>query len=106
MKFKDLEVTFAWQFEPHNNKGQPDFVQVSQALGGPRAIVRPPMNPDAAQADVHDRAPNSTPMNVILHLAPGDWCIGFGNGTFTQLNAHAAATMFVLPHPDEVMKVG
>jgi len=80
MKFKKTKFKNAWQFLPHTNKGQPDFVQVQQALGGVRAIVRPPAQEGGVQ-------------NVMLHLAPGDWLIGLQDGSYFQLNAHAAASL-------------
>lgn len=90
MKIKELRVESAWQFTPHDNQGQPDFVHVQTALGGPRAIVRPPVpNPSV---------PGMQP--VILHLAPTDWVIGLGGGVYIQMNAHAA--QFILHNDDTV----
>ena len=63
----------AWQFDARNNKGQPSFVTIQTALGGPRAVVRPPHV--------------STPM---LYLAPMDWLLEFDDGRFTSITDHAA----------------
>ena len=80
MKIKSLKLKTAWQFNPQDNTGQPDYVHVQTALGGPRAVVRPPV--------VKPSVPDVVP--VILHLAPTDWLIELENGAMFQMNAHAA----------------
>jgi len=80
MKIRELKIKSAWQFNPQDNKGQPDYVHVQTALGGPRAIVRPPM--------VKPSTPDVVP--VILYLGPTDWVIELENGAMLQINAHAA----------------
>lgn len=89
MKIKDLKVESAWQFNPQDNKGQPDYVHVQTALGGPRAIVRPPVPSPSV--------PGMQP--VILHLGPTDWVIGLGGGVYIQMNAHTA--MFLLDESED-----
>ena len=80
MKISGQKIKSAWQFTPHNNAGQPDYVHVQTALGGPRAIMRPP----ARNPSVPDMQP------VILYLGPTDWVLELENGAFIQMNAHAA----------------
>ncbi len=80
MQFKDLEghnPCECWQFDPKTNEGQPPYVQVTTALSGPRAIVRPTPT-------------ESTPNPVILHIAPMEWLVVLPSGVMLVLNDHAA----------------
>lgn len=74
-----------WEFNPTTSEGQPDFVQASTALGGVRAIARPPGHP-------------------IFYVLPGEVLIELENGKWTKLDGHAAATLLVetteLPQED------
>ena len=67
----------AWQFDPHDNAGQPDFVHVTTALAGPRAVVRPQITKD-------------NPNPVFLPLEPLDWLVLLPSGVYIVLSDHAA----------------
>jgi len=82
------EVTYAWQFQTHTNKGQPDFVTVQQAMGGPRAIARPP-------------ATEKHPHPIPLYMHAMDWLVCLEGGIYICLNDMAAHYLLVDEEDDD-----
>ena len=83
--FTNQAIIFAWQFQTGTNKNQPDFVTVQQALGGPRAIARPP-------------ATEKNPHPVPLYLHAMDWLVALEGGIYICLNDMAAHYLLVDPN--------
>lgn len=75
MNIRDQKVLSAWQFDVRTNKGQPEFVNVSSAMGGPRAIAKPPAN----------KLDNYPP---TFYLTPQDWLVQLENGVYIQMSDH------------------
>lgn len=76
MKIRDQKVLSVWKFDPRSNVGQPPFVSVTSALGGPRAHARPPQTP-------------GEPYPMQFFLAPGDYLVQLEGGVHVHLSEHA-----------------
>ena len=86
MKINELKVITAWQFDVRTNKGNPPFVNITSALGGPRAVAQPPQSGGEQYA-------------VTFYVAPQEWLIQVEGGQWLHMSDHTA--FFLLDQTEE-----